>query len=40
MTKEEIKRLCEENYDEIITRMDRYMSEFQQSGVDRLVLED
>ena len=30
----------EENYDEIITRMDRYMSEFQQSGVDRLVLEE
>ena len=29
-----------ENYDEIITRMDRYMSEFQQCGVDRLVLED
>ena len=30
----------EENYDEIITRMDRYMSEFQLSGVDRLVLEE
>ena len=30
----------EENYDEIITRMDRNMSEFQQSGVDRLVLEE
>ena len=30
----------EENYDEIITRMDRYMSEFQSSGLDHLVLED
>ena len=30
----------EDNYDEIIGRMDRYMSEFQLSGVDRLVLED
>ena len=30
----------EENYDEIITRMDRYMSEFQASGVDHLVLEE
>ena len=30
----------DENYDEIITRMDRYMSEFQISGIDRLVLED
>ena len=30
----------EENYDEIVTRMDRYMREFQVSGVDRLVLED
>ena len=30
----------EENYDEIITRMDRYMSEFQTSGVDHLVLEE
>ena len=29
-----------ENYDEIIGRMDRYMSEFQISGVDRLILED
>ena len=32
--------ITEENYDEIIGRMDRYMSEFQLSGVDRLVLED
>ena len=30
----------EENYDEIITRMDRYMSEFQLSGVQNLVLEE
>ena len=30
----------EENYDEIVSRMERYMSEFQLSGVDRLVLED
>ena len=30
----------EENYDEIITRMDRYMSEFQASGLDHLVLEE
>ena len=30
----------EENYDEIITRMDRYMSEFYVSGVDKLVLEE
>ena len=29
-----------ENYDEIIGRMDRYMDEFQSSGVDHLVLED
>ena len=32
--------ICEENYDEIISRMDRYMREFQISGVDHLVLED
>lgn len=30
----------EENYDEIVTRMDRYMREFQASGLDHLVLED
>jgi len=29
-----------DNYDEIISRMQRYMDEFQLSGVDRLVLED
>ena len=32
--------ITEENYDEIIGRMDRYMCEFQSSGLDRLVLED
>ena len=30
----------DDNYDEIITRMDQYMSEFQNSGVDHLVLEE
>ena len=30
----------EENYDEIVGRMNRYMSEFELSGVDHLVLED
>ena len=30
----------EDNYDEIITRMNRYMSEFQLSGVQNLVLEE
>ena len=30
----------DENYDEIISRMDRYMSEFQTSGVQNLILED
>lgn len=29
-----------ENYDEIISRMDRYMSEFQNSGVQHLILEE
>ena len=32
--------ITDDNYDEIITRMNRYMSEFQLSGVDRLVLEE
>ena len=32
--------ITEENYDEIIGRMDRYMSEFEISGVQNLVLED
>ena len=30
----------EENYDEIVIRMDRYMREFQNSGLDHLILED
>ena len=30
----------DENYAEIITRMERYMSEFELSGVDHLVLEE
>ena len=32
--------ITDENYDEITQRMDQYMTEFQCSGVDRLVLED
>ena len=32
--------ITDDNYDEIIQRMDQYMSEFQCSGVDRLVLEE
>lgn len=32
--------ITEENYDEIISRMDRYMSEFQVSGVLHLVLDE
>lgn len=32
--------ITEDNYDEILGRMDRYMSEFELSGLDRLVLED
>ena len=32
--------ITDENYDEIITRVDQYMSEFQCSGVDRLVLDE
>ena len=32
--------ITDENYDEIIGRMDRYMSEFQLSGLDHLVLEE
>ena len=30
----------EENYDEILSRMQQYMEVFQISGVDRLVLEE
>ena len=32
--------ITEENYDEIIGRMNRYMSEFELSGIDRLILEE
>ena len=32
--------ITEDNYEEITGRMGQYMEEFQQSGVDRLVLED
>ena len=32
--------ITEENYEEIISRMNRYMSEFQLSGVQNLVLEE
>lgn len=32
--------ITEENYDEIVGRMDRYMSEFELSGVQHLVLEE
>ncbi len=31
--------ITEENYDEIVGRMDRYMDEFQDSGLDHLVLD-
>ena len=32
--------ITDENYGEIVTRMERYMSEFELSGVDHLVLEE
>ena len=32
--------ITDENYDEIVGRMDRYMSEFESSGVAHLVLEE
>lgn len=32
--------ITDENYEEIIQRMDNYMDEFQASGVDHLVLEE
>lgn len=32
--------ITEENYDEIMSRMDDYMDEFENSGVDHLVLEE
>ena len=30
----------DDNYNEIVTRMDRYLAEFEVSGVDHLILED
>jgi len=32
--------ITEDNYDEIIGRMNSYMTEFQASGLDHLVLEE
>ena len=32
--------ITEDNYDEIVVLMDKYMSEFEMSGVDHLVLEE
>lgn len=32
--------ITDENYNEILQRMDRYMNEFQLSGVDKLILEE
>lgn len=32
--------ITEDNYDEIVGRMNQYMTEFELSGVDRLILED
>ncbi len=32
--------ITEENYDEIVGRMDQYMSEFESSGVDHLILDE
>ena len=32
--------ITEENYDEIVSRMSQYMTEFEASGVDRLFLDD
>ena len=36
----EYPEITDDNYDEIVGRMEGYMREFQASGVDRLVLED
>ena len=36
----EYPQINEENYDEIVSRMSRYMEEFQCSGVDKLYLDD
>jgi len=32
--------ITEENYDEIVSRMEQYMDEFRSCGVDRLILEE
>ncbi len=32
--------ITDDNYDEIVSRMDRYMSEFSVSGLDKLILEE
>lgn len=32
--------ITDENYPEIVSRMERYMDEFQHSGVDKLILQD
>ena len=36
----EYPEITDDNYDEIVGRMENYMREFQASGVDRLVLEE
>ena len=36
----EYPEINENNYDEIVGRMDRYMNEFESSGLEHLVLED
>ena len=36
----EYPEINEDNYDEIVGRMDRYMNEFESSGLEHLVLED
>ena len=36
----EYPEITDDNYDEVLRRMDRYMMEFQASGLDHLVLED
>ena len=36
----EYPQINEDNYDEIVSRMSRYMEEFQCSGVDKLYLDD
>ena len=36
----EYPEITDDNYGEIVSRMEQYMQEFQASGVDRLVLED